>query len=92
MPRPHVVADTKQEPGSSEGVEAEPPVAPDIVPVAGMDCAPPVRGFIPCDLLFYLEKNDRAWGAQVTRLSGDDMRGIHDGLRASLRSVRAALP
>jgi len=71
--------------GSSEGVEAKPPVAPDVVPVAGMDCAPPVRGFIPCDPLFYLEKDDRACGAQVTRVSGDDMRQIDDGHWAALR-------
>jgi hypothetical protein len=50
-----------------------------------MDCAPPVRGFIPCDPLFYLEKDDRACGAQVTRVSGDDMRQIDDGHWAALR-------
>jgi mRNA-degrading endonuclease toxin of MazEF toxin-antitoxin module len=65
-------------------IEADPPVAADIVPVAGMNCSPPVRGFIRCDQLFYLEKDDGYWGTQVTHISGDDMRKIEDGLRAAL--------
>ena len=65
--------------------EEEPPEAPDVVSVAGMDCEGRVKGFIRCDQLFTFDKADRAWGKQVTHISGDDMRRIEDGLRAALR-------
>ena len=65
--------------------EEEPPEAPDVITVAGMSCHGHVKGFVRCDQLFNLDKDDGAWGAQVTHMIGDDMRKVEAGLRAALR-------
>ena len=55
------------------------------MPVLGLDCYPRVRGYIRCDQLFLIHKEDRDWGDYVTHLIGEDMRKVENGLRAALQ-------
>ena len=62
---------------------ASQPVAADVVLIAGMDCSRLVKGFVRCDRLTYIEKEDRYWGRYVTTMSEADMEKIAVGLRAT---------
>jgi mRNA-degrading endonuclease toxin of MazEF toxin-antitoxin module len=60
------------------------PAAADVIPVAGMDCSRLVKGYVRCDRLTYILKDDRYWGNYVTSMSDADMGKIAAGLRATL--------
>lgn len=60
------------------------PVAPDVIPIEGMQCHPHLRGFVRCDQLYVLPKESPEWRNFILRLSEADMALIDAGLKAAL--------
>lgn len=60
------------------------PSAPDVVPVASMECASKLKGFVRCDQIYLLIADAPEWKRYLFRMSDADMALIEAGLKAAL--------
>ena len=60
------------------------PIAPDVIPIANMQCNSKLRGFVRCDQLYVIPVDSPDWHTFLFAMSEGDMAMIDTGLRSAL--------
>lgn len=88
---PHAVVIVSRDTGRDSVLAAyitspKQPEAVDIIPIQeDFDCHPALHGFVRCDRVFYLAKDDPSWSRFVLTMSDADMERVATGLRGALQ-------